>query len=152
MVAKRYDEELEVSFGGVDVTIAPLHGLKAIEKLDKAVASELRRFGEEMQGNPTGNVAPELREILAAGAPEITDEIFDNSTARERIGVCQDILKLNCLDNYLGVFDFLAGLPAAMREVTRTTMNSVMELLQSEAQSSTSASTPELVGETSTTN
>lgn len=112
--AKRFDEPIEVYFGGQTITATPLKGLTRIKAFETAVKEEVYglqqrvvQFAREAQAG--GKVSPEALledgvdqvKLLKLGLPDvITDELLEESTARERHGLLADICNLNDCSRY----------------------------------------------------
>jgi hypothetical protein len=112
--SKRFDDPFECEFGGQVITAAPLKGLARIKAFETAVKEEVYglqqrviQFAREAQ--VSGKVSAEALlengvdqvRLLKLGLPDvITDELLDESTARERHGLLVEICKLNDCARY----------------------------------------------------
>ena len=112
--AKRIDEPIEVYFGGKTITVGPLKGLARIKAFETAVKEEVYglqqrvvQYAREAQAG--GQISTEALlengvdqvKLLKLGLAEvITDELLEESTARERHGLLVDICNLNDCSRY----------------------------------------------------
>jgi len=108
---KRYDQPLEVHFGGANITAAPLKGLIAIRAFEEALISEVHGLQARVESHLRGGdkISPEALldtgvdqpKLLKLGLPGVmTDELLEESTARERVGLLTEICYLNNLGRY----------------------------------------------------
>lgn len=112
--SKRFDEPIEVVFGGQTIAAVPLKGLARIKAFETAVKEEVYglqqrviQFAREAQAS--GKISAEALlengvdqvRLLKLGLPDvITDELLEESTARERHGLLVEICKLNDCARY----------------------------------------------------
>jgi hypothetical protein len=106
--ARRYDESIKVSFGGQEITAEPLKGLVRIKAFEQAIVDEINALASTVQDHTRGvtKVSTEVllesgvdqARLLKLGLPDvITDEVLEQSTARERLGLLTDLCYLNNL-------------------------------------------------------
>lgn len=103
MATKKYYKAELVEFGGVEVSLEPLRGLKAIKALQDAMVDEviaLKARYETLGGtpaNPEGLLVDSIdaAKLIQLAMPSITDEVMANSMQVERLGLLNDILYAN---------------------------------------------------------
>lgn len=109
--AIRFDRKLRVVFGDEEIEIAPLKGLKAIGEFETYITAEIADFrrrveeGVSSPSDPAGLLtqAVDVPGLLKAACPHITDEMIENSTPGERLGVLCEALRMNHL-GHLALF------------------------------------------------
>jgi hypothetical protein len=110
--SKRYDQPLEVSFGGQTITAAPLKGLTRLRAFEAGVVEEIHALQTRVEQHlrQADRISPEAlldngvnqAKLLKLGLPEIiTDELLEESTARERAGLLSEICYLNNLGRFV---------------------------------------------------
>lgn len=103
MAAKKYYRPQVIEFGGTEITLEPLRGLKAIKGLQDAMIDEITALQmryETLGGNAANPEHLLVDSINAAGlikigCPAVTDELIENSMQVERLGLLDDILHTN---------------------------------------------------------
>ena len=108
---KRYERPVEVSFGGQTITAAPLKGLVRIRAFEEALVEEVHRLQKRVESHilEGKGVSPEAlleqgvdqARLLKLGLPDVvTDELLEESTAAERVGLLVDLCFLNNLGRF----------------------------------------------------
>ena len=107
----RFDQPVDVVFGGQTITLEPLRGIKRLEEFERTLNQEILDFKNRLENSvnspndPKGLMvrAVDTPRLLKLGCPKITDEILEESTAAERLGALTTIARLNNL-GHLTVF------------------------------------------------
>jgi hypothetical protein len=109
--AIRFDRKLKVMFGDQEIEIGPLKGLKAYGEFESLILEEIADFrrrveeGVSSPSDPAGLLtqAVNVPKLLIAACPHITEEMVENSTPSERLGVLCETLRMNHL-GHLALF------------------------------------------------
>lgn len=151
----RFDQPINVWFGGQELVVEPLGGLRAIRDFESALVEEINSLDARVREHARANSrvsAEALLEtgvdearLLKLGLPAITDELLDKSTARERLGVLTAI----CYANNLARFASFLQMEALVEVASK--MNQQLPDFPMPA-SNGNSSEPASVGETSSTN
>ena len=118
--ARRYDEPIKAMFGGQEITAAPLPGLVRIKAFEQALVEEVNGLAARVESYARTNTKVSTEVLLETGVDEarllklglpevITDEMLEQSTARERLGLLSDLCYLNNLGRF-AAFLALEGL------------------------------------------
>lgn len=108
---KRYERPIEVEFGGKVITAAPLKGLARIRAFESALVEEVHALQQRVESHlrEGKGVSPEALlengvdqpRLLKLGLPDVvTDELLEESTAAERVGLLVDVCYLNNLARF----------------------------------------------------
>lgn len=112
----RYDKSLTVMFGGREITLGPLKGLVRLKAFEQALIEEVNSLAHRVEDYARKGTRVSAEVLMEAGVDEVRllklalpevvdDELLEQSTARERIGLLTDA----CFVNNLGRFTaFLA--------------------------------------------
>lgn len=153
-----YNRTYQVTFGRKEIIIEPLRGMRAFRALEIAVLEEVeslsQRVEEKLKIGPEGLLTDpvDLTRLLKLALldenrePVITDELLEESTSAERLGLLADLLELNNLSRFT---IFLAPemlVDLAMKFQRSKTLASLLPA------SSTDSSAPELDGAISNKN
>jgi hypothetical protein len=109
--ALRFDLPVEIHFGGQEISLGPLRGFEAIGDLEAALVDEVQLFrsrvGSKM-ADPTTFTSALLERgvdqarLLLLGAPGvITEQLLEQSTARERVGALTLVFQMNNLGRFV---------------------------------------------------
>lgn len=156
--AKRYDAPFEVEFGGKTITVRPLKGLVAVNAFQSAVTEEIQGFALRAMAHAKAQaLSPEAllaggidqARLLKLGLPDVmSDELIEESTAKERAGLITDLCYAN---NFPRAVPFL--LPEVLFDLM-TKLNRTAATLPAfpSPESSSSSSTSESPGMRSSAN
>jgi hypothetical protein len=119
----RYDRPVVVMFGRQEITLEPLRGLKALQAFQAACYSEIEAYRvrlEEMDAGPHHPLhlmaeSVDSVKLLRLACPALTEELIEESTANERMGVVCECLRLNHLGHLVIFLDPGTLLDIAMR-------------------------------------
>lgn len=111
---RRYDQPLEVEFGGQTITARPLRGLEALRAFEAALVEEVHELqarvekyakdGRKVSTEALLESGVDVARLLKLALPDVvTDELINQSTARERMGLVVDVCHLNNLGRF-GIF------------------------------------------------
>ncbi len=111
MAPIRFDKPVEAFFGEDVISIEPIRGLKNIQAFETALHEEIFSFknrletGEYKPSNPVHLLTQsvDVVRLLKLACPKLTDELIDNATPMERMGVLVEATKLNGM-GHLTVF------------------------------------------------
>src|ERR1700757_747542 len=103
MAPIRFDRPLEAFFGEEVITIEPIRGLRNIQAFEQAMNEEIFSFksrlesGEYQPSNPVHLLTQsvDVVRLLKLACPKLTDELIDNATPMQRMGVLVEATKLN---------------------------------------------------------
>lgn len=137
----RFDEPLTCYFGEEVIEIEPIRGLRNLQKFEEGLTNEIFGFKERLEA---GQYAPShpaqlftqsvnVPKLLKLACPKLTDELIDNATPRERMGVLEEATRLNNLGHLTLFFS-----PATLLEIAIRMQKWSKEVLMKEFPEETS--------------
>ena len=143
----RYDQPIKVSFGGQEITAAPLKGLARIKAFEQALVEEVSALANRVEGYARSGTKVSAEVLLESGVDEarllklalpdvVTDELLDESTAKERIGLLSDL----CYMNNLGRFAPFLALEGLIELASKLNQQALLPFPTPELSSSSSES------------
>ena len=111
MTPVRFDKPFSCYFGEQVIEVEPIRGLRNIQAFEQALQEEIFSFksrlesGEYQPSNPVHLLTQsvDVVRLLKLACPKLTDELIDNATPKERMGVLVEATKLNGM-GHLTVF------------------------------------------------
>jgi hypothetical protein len=150
---KRYERPIKVSVAGRIMNLEPIRGLRRLQAFEDAVTEEVWAFKDRLEsGNVRANSpehllskAVDVPRLLKLACPVFEDEdLLEETTALERLGLLEDALSLNGL-GHMSVF--LS--PATLIEIGMKLSKMSQDILQKEfgsPESSETSSEQDLTG------